>query len=130
MLIRDICKEAKHQQRKTNQAIADESGIPLNTVNNYFSVQSKAPSVYTVGPICAALGVSLDAYFGISQPTAAPDASAELHLQHAQDKIAMMENSIRHKNRLIFGFMLLLVLALAYGITIDILNPDMGLFRY
>lgn len=37
--------------------------------------------------------------------------------------------AIRHKNYLILGLMILLAIALAYGITIDMLDPNMGLFR-
>ena len=37
--------------------------------------------------------------------------------------------AIRHKNYLILGLMILLAIALAYGITIDMLNPNIGLFQ-
>ena len=65
VLIKDLCKEKKESLNLTNQNIADRANLSSSTVNNYFSESSKAPSVYTVGPICAALGVSLDSYFGI-----------------------------------------------------------------
>ena len=62
VLIKDLCKEKKDSLNLTNQNIADRANLSASTVNNYFSESSKAPSVYTVGPICAALGVSLDSY--------------------------------------------------------------------
>lgn len=65
VLIKDLCKEKKSELNYTNQTISDLTNISINTVNTYFSTASKAPSVYTVGPICAALGISLDEYFGI-----------------------------------------------------------------
>lgn len=64
-LLKQLCKEQKHAKHMTNQDIADESGISVNTINTFFSSASKHPSIYTVGPICAALDVSLDEFFGI-----------------------------------------------------------------
>lgn len=62
-------KEALRQRRNhlhlSNQEIAELSGLPLNTVTNYFSARSKAASAYTVGKLCAALNFSLDRAFGI-----------------------------------------------------------------
>ena len=49
----------------TAQDIADQSGVPLSTVNNFFANASKSPSINTAGPICAVLGISLDEFFGI-----------------------------------------------------------------
>lgn len=63
--IKEALKEQRDEMKMTNQDIADKSGLSLNTVTNYFSSRSKAPSIYTVGPLCAALGVSLDRHFGI-----------------------------------------------------------------
>ena len=63
--IKDALKAQREEKHMTNQEISDLSGLSMNTVNNYFSSRSKAPSIYTVGQLCAALGVSLDRYFGI-----------------------------------------------------------------
>lgn len=65
MYISDVCKEHRKLTKLSNSDISEGSGIPLNTVNKFLSIGSKAPSVYTVGPICRVLGVSLDEYFGI-----------------------------------------------------------------
>lgn len=72
------------------------------------------------------LGVSIDAFFHI-QPT--PDPSIEAQLTHEQEMNQLRVRAIRHKNYLILGLMILLAIALAYGITIDILNPNIGLFQ-
>ena len=56
--IKDALKSQREEKHMTNQEISDLSGLSMNTVNNYFSSRSKAPSIYTVGPLCAALGVS------------------------------------------------------------------------
>lgn len=131
--IQDICWNEREAQRKTAQTIADESGISISTVNNYFSSASKQPSVYTVGPICKSLGVSLDRYFEIvpkgEDLTEREEALLTQQVCHEQDINKLLNEAIKHKNRIIFALLLIFALALVYGITLDLLNPSMGLFR-
>ena len=124
--LQEICREAKYREKMTAQDISDYSDVPLSSVNNFFSSSSKMPSIYTAGPICRVLGVSIDAFFHI-QPT--PDPSIEAQLAHEQEMNQLRVRAIRHKNYLILGLMILLAITLAYGITIDMLDPNMGLFR-
>lgn len=124
--LQELCREAKYREKMTAQDISDNSDVPLSSVNNFFSSSSKMPSIYTAGPICRVLGVSIDAFFHI-QPT--PDPSIEAQLAHEQELNQIRTRAIRHKNYLILGLMILLALALAYGITIDMLNPNIGLFQ-
>lgn len=70
--IKDMCKEARNRLGLTNQdisnRISERFGIEdfsINTVNNFFSERSKATTIYTTGYICAVLGISIDAVFGI-----------------------------------------------------------------
>ena len=125
--IQDICWNEREAQRKTAQTIADESGVSISTVNNYFSSASKQPSVYTVGPICKSLGVSLDRYFEIEPK--GEDLTEREEVCHEQDMNKLLDEAIKHKNRMIFALLLIFALALVYGITLDLLNPSMGLFR-
>ena len=124
--LQEICREAKYREKMTAQDISDNSDVPLSSVNNFFSSSSKMPSIYTAGPICRVLGVSIDAFFHI-QPT--PDPSIEAQLAHEQEMNQLRVRAIRHKKYLILGLMILLAIALAYGITIDMLNPNIGLFQ-
>lgn len=124
--LQEICREAKYREKMTAQDISDNSDVPLSSVNNFFSSSSQMPSIYTAGPICRVLGVSIDAFFHI-QPT--PDPSIEAQLAHEQEMNQLRVRAIRHKNYLILGLMILLAIALAYGITIDMLNPNIGLFQ-
>lgn len=123
--LQEICREAKYREKMTAQDISDNSDVPLSSVNNFFSSSSKMPSIYTAGPICRVLGVSIDAFFHI-QPT--PDPSIEAQLSHEQEMNQLRVRAICHKNYLILGLMILLAIALAYGITIDLQNPNIGLF--
>lgn len=124
--LQELCREAKYRAKMTAQDISDYSDVPLSSVNNFFASSSKMPSIYTAGPICRVLGVSIDAFFHI-RPT--PDPSLEAQLTHEQELHLICARAIHHKNYLIFGLMILLALALAYGITIDMLNPTIGLFK-
>lgn len=124
--LQEHCREAKYRAKMTAQDISDYSDVPLSSVNNFFAAASKMPSIYTAGPICRVLGVSMDAFFHI-QPT--PDPSLEAQLAHEQEMNQLRTRAIRHKNYLILGLMILLALALAYGITLDMLNPNIGLFQ-
>lgn len=124
--LQEICRVAKYREKMTAQDISDNSDVPLSSVNNFFSSSSKMPSIYTAGPICRVLGVSIDAFFHI-QPT--PDPSLEAQLAHEQEMNQLRVRAIRHKNYLILGLMILLAITLAYGITIDMLNPNIGLFQ-
>ena len=77
MNIQELCRLRKEELKLTYHDISDASGVPLSTVQNFFSKLSKAPSIYTVAPICKALGISLDEIFGISEhPTVSPSYSA------------------------------------------------------
>lgn len=131
--IQDICWKERETQRKTAQTIADESGVSISTVNNYFSSASKQPSVYTVGPICKSLGVSLDRYFEIvpkgEDLTEREEALLTQQVCHEQNMNKLLNEAIKHKNRVIFALLLIFAMALVYGITLDLLNPSMGLFR-
>ena len=93
--LREICKEAKVRQGITTQQLADETGISISTINNYFASASKAPSVYNAGDICAVLGVSLDRYFGIVENVPAEKQLEELkQSRESEIKAAKLEGNV------------------------------------
>ena len=63
----DLCREQKQtiSPHKTNQDVAENTDLSVGTVSQFFRGDIKNPSVYTVGPICREMGVSMDEYFGI-----------------------------------------------------------------
>ncbi len=135
--IQDVCREQRDRLRMTAQAIADESGVPLSTVNNFFSSASKKPNADTAGPICKVLGVSLDAYFGIEAPgrelSEHEQAMLEKDLTYEREKIAMMEKSIREKNRVVYillGLCGLLAVLLGICLRVDFSIADAGLIQF
>ncbi len=77
--IKDMCKAARNRLGYTNQDICDKiserfgiEDFSVNTVNNFFSERSKATTIYTTGYICAVLGISIDAVFGIENKISTP----------------------------------------------------------
>lgn len=79
---------------KTSADIAAGASIPLPTVNNFLSRPSKSPSVYTVAPICAELGISLDEYFGIApNPAMAELHERDLRIAHLEGRLEQLERA-------------------------------------
>ena len=152
--LKELCRTARDRQNITVQDLADETGISISTIGNFFATKSKAPNVYNAGAICAALGVSLDNYFGI-EPVITPEdelAQANEKLAHqkqlhdADVQIANLEGSMeqmektidyqRKKVRItkfaIYGLMLVcaIFLAVIVGyIFFDYRVPNQGLIQ-
>ena len=61
-------KAAKEASHKTNQQIANETGISISTISKFFSGASSAPSVFNIAALCICLDVSLDDLMGIRPP--------------------------------------------------------------
>lgn len=124
-----LCREAKESQRLTNQTIADRAGLALNTVSQYLRGESKNASVYTVGLICYALGIDMNAYFGISPP--APESVSELlQLENKSLRIQRehLQKSLR-MHRLVTLILLSIVALCVLALLVDILSPTVGWFR-
>ena len=138
--LQEMCREARDRLNYTNQDIADETGIPLSSVKNFFAATSKAPSAISAGLICKFLGVSLDDYFGI---VPAEDAEARLRRQLKEARIVsenqrLIEvNGLRKeldKSRLstilVLSFLCaVLSVALIFYIVVDFHIKDAGLIR-
>ena len=110
--IKDMCKEARNRLGLTNQdisnRISEKFGIEdfsVNTVNNFFSERSKASTVYTTGYICAVLGISMDAVFGIDRNCSTQEEAefvrqlTELKVESRfqEQKIEYLEKTIQEK---------------------------------
>lgn len=124
-----LCREAKEASHLTNQAIADRAGLALNTVSQYLRGESKSASVYTVGQICYALDIDMNAYFGISPP--APESVSEL-LRLENKSLRIQRDQLRKSLKMhrITTFLLIGIVAIcALALLIDVLNPAIGWFR-
>lgn len=125
----EVCRDKKDATtpRITNQQIAEDTGLSVNTVSQYLRGETKNAPLATFGPICRMLGVSVDEYLGIARST-----EIETHLS---DKLDAAENlnsiyvkSIQKKDALIM-VLLLIVLAAMAALIIDIASPTVGWIR-
>ena len=126
MNIQEVCKSRKEELKLTYQEISDASGVPLSTVQNFFSKFSKSPSIYTVAPICKAMGISLDEVFGISEHLTpaeetlqARNDELERHVDAKTDTIEIMRRGVRIRNGVIAVMFIIIVLLAAWCVYID-----------
>lgn len=136
MTVQELCKAKKDALGITSQEIADASGIPLSTVNNFFASASKAPAIYTAGPICAVLGISLDAYFNIGDKLTPTEETLNMEkegLEHRlsgkAETIMFLEQCLRFRRRLIAAMMVIIILLVIWCVYIDMHCLDYGLWR-
>lgn len=132
MTIQELCKERKAALGYTHQDIADRSGVPLQTVRNFFSKASKSPSIYTTAQICAALGVSLDEFFGISEQLTTEEMRVEdLHAQISTQEAIIKDLNRRgrtYRRAILFMAIAIAVLG-AWCIYIDLHCMQIGFWR-
>ena len=145
MTIQDLCRDKKTALHLTAQDIADESGVPLSTVNNFFANASKSPSINTAGPICAVLGISLDEFFDIGDKLTmseevlsakndtlrAHKKELEKHLVDNDKTMKIMMDGVRTRNRIIAALLVLFLVLGSHVRTVSglPLRPDRLLAR-
>lgn len=124
--------------RRTNEDLAGSANLGLNTVAGFLRGEVANPGVYTVGPICRELGVSLDDYFDIQTPSReaseeARQLASEVELLKVELAGLRSENAglkkTQHGDRIVIGFLLAIVAAAVIALLIDVLNPDVGWIR-
>lgn len=121
------CRTAKESMipRMTNSDLSRLTGVSENAIAQFLRGETKQASVYTVAPICAALGVSLDAYFGILPP-APPDAQRELEL--TREQLATARSHVRRQSFFISALLAIVFLFLI-ALIIDVCNRNVGWIR-
>lgn len=136
MNIQEVCRIRKEKLKLTYQDISDASGVPLSTVQNFFSKFSKSPSIYTVAPICKALGISIDEIFGISEHLTpaeetlqARNDELERHVDAKSDTIEIMRRGVRIRNGVIVLMFVIIVLLAAWCVYVDIHCTNYGFWR-
>ena len=143
MTLQDVCKAKVQALGVTYPQISDKTGIPLQTVRNFFSSSSKAPSINTAGPICEFLGVSLDAYYGITDrltPTeetlSAKNDALKAHREELEQRVEskdrtidMLWHGIRMRNHIITHTIVIILMLLGWCLYLDSQCLDIGLLR-
>ena len=152
--LQDLCRDAKYRQNLTIQDLSDMTDISASTISNFFSASSKEPSVYKMGLICSALGVSMDEYFGIEKEVTTEDQlakaneqlkhqkqrhDADVQIAHLEGSMEQMEKTINYQRKksrdtkfAIYGLTLLcaIFMAVIVGyIFFDYRIPHQGLIQ-
>lgn len=144
----DQCRAAKEEKHITNKEIADGSGVPLNTVNNMFRATTHSPTLETIGPICAFLGISIDQFWGIKPTEGSPPPKTieeivnreldvyrqEINGLNAQNELLRefvdrQNRGIRMRNFLLLQLLVFLIFALGYAVYLDLRCLDIGFFH-
>lgn len=138
--LQDTCREARTRMNLTSQELADSSGVPFSSVNNFFASASKQPSVYTAGPICRVLGVSMDRFFNITEVVPPEQQLRQMQSRYDDDMRAArlegsmesMQRRIKAQQALIFtmtAVFALVLLLLALYVTLDYKATNVGLIQ-
>lgn len=134
-------KLIKEDRKLSLGDIAKVGDIPLATVTRVFNGQTPNPTFETITRIAIGMGVSLDELTGLKQPDAPPVASpienalnASADLLSEKDKwIAILTESIKRERRekyIILGILFAILVFVMIILAIDLLNGDIGHFRY
>lgn len=143
MSLQELCRQKKEALGMTRQEIANRANIPEPTVKKLLANASKAPSVYTIGPICAALGISLDEYFGVTDhltPTektlSARNDALKAHREELEQRVEskdktinMLWHGIRMRNHVIIHTIVIILVLLGWCLYLDSQCLDIGLLR-
>lgn len=132
MTIQEMCNEKRIALGLTHQNIADQAEMPLQTVRNFFSRASKAPSIYTTAKICAVLGVSLDQFFGIAERLTQEEkhvADLQAHIEDQELTIQDLRRRARTMRHAILALGGVVIVLLTWCIYFDLHCLDMGFFR-
>ena len=129
----DLCRAQTQTitPHKTNQDVAENTDLSVGTVSQFFRGDIKNPSVYTVGPICREMGVSMDEYFGILHDEPAESSDAEkLRTENAalRAQLSQQQKSLR-MHRLVTLILLRILLLCALSLLFDVLSPSIGWIR-
>ena len=129
----DLCRDRKQTitPHKTYQDVAENTDLSVGTVSQFFRGDIKNPSVYTVGPICREMGVSMDEYFGIPHDKPAePSDSEKLRTVNAalRAQLAQQQKSLR-MHRIVTLILLGILSLCALALLADVLSPSIGWIR-
>ena len=129
----DLCRDRKQTitPHKTYQDVAENTDLSVGTVSQFFRGDIKNPSVYTVGPICREMGVSMDEYFGIPHDEPAePSDSEKLRTVNAalRAQLAQQQKSLR-MHRIVTLILLGILSLCALALLADVLSPSIGWIR-
>lgn len=140
--------ERKKELNIKNAEIAALSGIPLSTVNRFFSEEKTNPSFANVAGIATVLGISLDELIGMKEPNESEINSRveatmisyaellkerDLRIEEKDSIIKCMGEDKRRYQRekgMLVASIVCLAAVIAFFLLFDLMNGHFGYFRY
>ena len=129
-------KSKKAEMGVTNAWIEKMSGVPESTVTRVLNGTNKSPTIATIGPIAAALGVSIDAGVIVSteetrtdRPIVPEDIYLKMLIASYDRQLENAEARIRRKNKWILAFAVVFALMFTLLLLVmlyDAIRPDIG----
>lgn len=134
-------KQEKNKQGKTNQSIADATGVPLSTTAKFFSGALSNPGIVPVTAFAIDLGLSLDELMGLAPKSDSEQIrrleaqldSTKRELELVRHHNELLESGIKDRKPIIFGLTvisLLLTVSLMGYLTMDVSNLNFGFFTH
>lgn len=140
--LRAEVRAAKTAQGKSNQALAEETGIGKSSVDKLLAGNIGSPGLIQVAAICKVLGLSIDTAMGLREGGTKPGGSAELLAEKDRAIELLQEHSMilvgelaevrRSYKPLVYGLCgLCILLAAVWGVyvVLDAQRPDAGLIQ-
>lgn len=135
-------KDEKDRQHKTNQSIAERTGVPISTVAKFLSGSLSNPSIFNVVAICIELGISIDKQFDIASENTEYEPKIydlEAQLEREKDEVKHLtelndiyKKGVAERKPVIYGLValcIILVFALICYVYVDINTPEFGYFQ-
>lgn len=129
--------EKKKELGVTNGWIAENSGVPEQTVAKVMNGTTKNPGTATLNPMAAALGISIDTGEDIRQPEVSPtDKYIDMLIASYKNQLASKDENYRaqlkHRDKwiVVLAIALAVVILLEFTVLLyDITNLDRGWIR-
>ncbi len=146
----DRCIEARENLHLSYQQVADRSGVPVTTVRNAFNLNTRSPSIDTMGPICAVLGVSMDDFFGVPRPEPPKMEEPECNIEYFVMELSVSEEKrktataqrdllremvdnqnrgILTRNHTIASLIAVLIVLVVWALYLDLSSANIGFWR-
>lgn len=110
----------------TASRLAEKSGVPLTSINRFFSGETKSPNFYSLCQVILALGGSVDDVLGVQ-------TEHHIEVSHESKYVAQLRQDLNYERRRrhfwILAFMGMVVFIMAL-LVFDLLNPTFGFIRY
>lgn len=134
-------KHEKKQQGKTNQDIADATGIPLSNIGKYLSGNLANQNIYYAAAIAIYLNISIDEVFGIKkeneESSRVEELESKLHdlekdlfyIKADRDNLKSVLKSRKLMITALFGICMLLIATFCFAVLYDSTVPDNGFIK-